>query len=241
MSQPPRKSYLRDLVANKRRYSAPPNRDHVMLGFRGWHERGYLPHYDAPGLTQLVMFRLADSLPASRRAEWEALLKIEDERERGTRLEEYLDRGHGACHLRRPDVAGLVENALLFFHGDRYEMRAWVVMPNHVHALVKVNQVSMSDILESWKSYTAKEANKLLGRQGRFWQPDYWDTHTRDEEQERKSIRYIENNPTKAHLVREPREWPWSSARFRDEYERLVLPPRSAAVPAAADTKQEDA
>src|SRR6266850_501875 len=50
---------------------------------------------------------------------------------RRAELESYLDKGRGECHLRQPEIAKLVENAVQFFHGERYELRAWVVMPNH--------------------------------------------------------------------------------------------------------------
>jgi type I restriction enzyme R subunit/putative DNA methylase len=56
-----------------------------------------------------------------------------------------------------------------------------------------------------------------------FWAEDYFDTYMRDAEHELKTRRYIENNPVKALLVREPAEWPWSSARFRDKYGVLHL------------------
>ncbi len=194
-----------------------------MKGFRGWHERGYLPHRDEPGLTQFVTFRLQDSFPESLRSEWEHLLRIEDDRERRTELEAYLDRGRGECQLRQPRIAQLVEDALRFYHGQRYELRAWVVMPNHVHALFKVGATPMSRVVEDWKKFTAKEANKVLGRRGTFWQADYWDTFMRNEEHEMKSRHYIENNPAKALLVRDPKDWPWSSARLRDEFGVLRL------------------
>src|SRR5207249_391321 len=57
-------------------------------GFRGWHSRGYLPHFDAPGTQQFLTWRLADSLPASRRGEWEHLLRIKDERDKQIQLPE---------------------------------------------------------------------------------------------------------------------------------------------------------
>ena len=194
-----------------------------MRGFRGWHERGYLPHRDEPGLTQFVTFRLLDSFPESLRNEWEHLLQIEDDRERKTKLETYLDRSRGECQLRQPAVAKLVEDALRFFHGQRYELRAWVVLPNHVHVLFKVGELPMSRVVEDWKKFTAKEVNKLLGRHGAFWQADYWDTFMRDAAHKTRSRHYSENNPTKALLVRNPKDWPWSSARLRDEFGVLRL------------------
>ena len=220
---PPHNPGVRDLVAGKRRWSSPPKKEDALLGFRGWHERGYLPHRDEPGLTQFVTFRLTDAFPAALRSEWEALAQIEDDRERRTKLEAYLDRGRGECLLGRADIAAVVEGALRFFHGQRYELRAWVIMPNHVHVLFKVDTTPMSKIVESWKKFTCNRTNEILGRSGSQWEEDYWDTFMRDAAHELKTWRYIENNPTKAFLVRDPKEWPWSSARWRDENGGLHL------------------
>ena len=214
---PPHNPGVRDLVEGKRRWSSPPKPEDSKQGFRGWNERGYLPHRDEPGLTQFVTFRLAESFPESLRSEWEHLLKIEDDRQRRAGLEAYLDRGRGECYLRQPEIAQLVEEAVRFFQGERYDLRAWVVMPNHVHVLFKVGAVSMAETVGAWKKHTARLANRLLGKRGAFWAEDYFDTYMRDADHERKTIRYIENNPTKAKLVLSPKDWPWSSARFRDE------------------------
>src|SRR6266699_6001553 len=118
---PPRskREYLRQLVEAKNRWSRQLTAEERALGFLGWHERGYLPHCDFPELVQFVTFRLWDSMPASRHCEWEHLLKIEDNREKRTKLEEYLDRGVGECHLRDAHLAKITENALLHFHSER--------------------------------------------------------------------------------------------------------------------------
>jgi REP element-mobilizing transposase RayT len=97
-------------------------------------------------------------------------------------------------------------------------------MPNHVHVVFQVRDVPIGRLIGGWKSYTAKEANRVLAREGKLWQEDYWDTYMRDEGQEGRARRYIENNPTKARLVAFSRDWPWSSARFRDACQRLCLP-----------------
>jgi REP element-mobilizing transposase RayT len=220
---PPHNPGVRELVSGKRQGSVALKREDAMQGFRGWNERGYLPHRDAPGLTQFVTFHLADSFPAALRSEWEALLKIEDDRERRLQLENYLDGGRGECHLRRADIAKLVEDAFRFHHAQWYDLIAWVVMPNHVHLLLKVGDTSLSKIVKELKRYPAREANKILQRQGAFWTEDYFDTYMRDSGHELKTRRYIENNPVKALLAREPNEWPWSSARFRDEHGMLYL------------------
>lgn len=219
-----KRQYLRELVSEKNKAHHALTEEEKALGFLGWHERGYLPHCDFPGLVQLVTFRLADSMPASRRGEWEHLLAIEDNQEKRTKLEAYLDRGVGECLLRDARMATIVERALLHSHGANYELLAWCVMPNHVHALVHVWQTPLAKLLQSWKSFTAGAINDYLNRSGRLWEPEYWDTFMRDEEQERKAVHYIESNPVKAKLCRAPEDWLFSSARFRDEYRRLKLP-----------------
>lgn len=222
-SGPPHNPGVRELVSGKRQSSSPPNREDAKLGFHGWNERGYLPHRDEPGLTQFVTFHLADSFPAALRSEWEGLLQVEDDRDRRLQLEAYLDRGRGECLLRQPHIAGLVEQAIRFHHPQWYELRAWIIMPNHFHCLIKIGETPLAKIVKELKRYTAREANKTLQRKGTFWCDDYFDTYMRDAEHELRTRRYIENNPVKAGLVREPNEWLGSSARFRDEYGMLRL------------------
>ena len=255
MTMPPRskRQHLRHLVTEKNRWSDRQLADEERaLGFLGWHERGYLPHCDFPNLIQFVTFRLEDSLPVSRRGEWEHLLDIEDVRERRTKLEEYLDRGLGDCWLRNEQIAELAEKALRHFHNDRYQLLAWCVMPNHVHVLVDVRMMPLWKIVQSWKRFIQTQANRISterrsparhddvdfnntpgwkpalpitpGRRPALqWQREYWDTFMRDEAQQLEAVHYIETNPVKAELCRTAKEWPVSSARFRDEYERLVL------------------
>ncbi len=231
-----KRQHLQQLVAEKQAGSEPLPKEEQDKGFRGWHERGYLPHCDRPGLIQFVTFRLWDSLPASRRAEWEPLLyagtrnkapRLElNERENQRQLEAYLDSGWGECFLREGRLAGLVEKAMLHHHGQRFRMLAWVVMPNHVHALMETGQTPLAKTLQNWKSIVAVGANKMLGRAGRFWQAEYWDRFMRDEVQTQKAVRYIENNPVKAKLCRAPEEWLFSSARFRNPETRGLEIPR---------------
>jgi putative transposase len=177
---------------------------------KGWHSRGYLPHFDSPETVQFVTFRLADSLPAH------VAKALQDRDHAFPRLERELDSGIGACWLNRPDIASLVENALLHFDGERYRLLAWCVMPNHAHVVVEiVDENSLTNIVGSWKSFTAKRANVLLGRSGSFWHADYFDRYMRDDRHLARTTEYVENNPVKAKLVSDVTEWPWSSARFR--------------------------
>jgi REP element-mobilizing transposase RayT len=212
------------LVEGKRAWDARANLSDQQKGFRGWNERGYLPHRDSPGLTQFITYHLADAFPTELLGEWEALLKIEENRERRKKLEEYLDKGRGKGWLRQSQVADLCDAKIRAFDGVDYELKAWCLMPNHVHVLVTVTSVPMAEFVKEWKGGSAVECNKLLRCRGAFWAEDYWDTYMRDEEQERRCVRYIENNPVKARLVATAKDWRWSSARFRDQYGKLKLP-----------------
>ncbi len=181
-----------------------------------WRSRGDLPHFEAGETAQSLTFRLHDSLPATLRAEWAAELErlpdSQQQRHRRKRIEAALDDGHGACFLADSRIARLVVDALQRFDGERYHLHAWCVMPNHVHVLVTpLGGHRLSAVLHSWKSFTAKEANRQLERSGSFWMPEYFDRAIRDERHFRAAVAYIEHNPVQAGLCEAPGNWPWSS------------------------------
>jgi type I restriction enzyme R subunit len=74
-------------------------------------------------------------------------------------------------------------------------------MPNHVHVIFcPLGESRLSDVLQSWKGFTAREINKRLGIQGALWQEDYWDRLIRSEHHFQKCREYIRTNPVKANL-----------------------------------------
>lgn len=212
---------LLDLIRAKREWDWKPSVEELKLGFRGWHQRGYLPHFDSPHITQFVTIMLADSFPITRRAEWGPFLQERSDSEKRKKLEAWLDRGHGGCWLKRDDVASAIEAVILKNDGIEYQLQAWVVMPNHVHVVIDIWDIPLTTIIHGWKGASARIANELLKRRGAFWQEDYFDTVVRDAEHLKKSVRYTENNPPKAMLCQTPHDWKWSSSQRRDEYERL--------------------
>ena len=188
---------------------------------KAWHSRGYLPHLDQPDIIQSITFRLADSVPADVIAAWKSELALKgreatiDPRcaELRERIERYAGQGHGACWLRDERIAGQVEDALLHFDGVRYRLLSWVIMPNHVHALIEPTPgFPLEGVVHSWKSFTAKQVNKILGRSGQVWEEDYFDRYIRDENHLSTVVDYIEQNPVKAGLVDTASDWRWSSA-----------------------------
>jgi len=220
-SCPPSNPGLRNLIEAKRRWHYRPKPEELRAGFRGWYERGYLPHFDVPNITQFVTFMLADSFPVRRRREWEPILSEPDVSLRRRKLEAWLDRGHGECWLRLPEVAYQVEEILLAEDGKTCRFQAWVIMPNHVHLVVDVWRTPLSRLLNSWKGRSSYQANRVIDRRGEFWQRESFDTLIRDSAHLSRAIHYTESNPCKAALVQDPKRWVWGSARRRDEYNRL--------------------
>jgi hypothetical protein len=70
------------------------------------------------------------------------------------------------------------------------------------------------------KSYTAVKANRILKRKGQFWHHESYDHYIRNEDELYKIINYILNNPVKAGLIGDYREWPYKW--LNEEYVNLV-------------------
>ncbi|NOZ19988.1 MAG: hypothetical protein GXP25_02755 [Planctomycetes bacterium] len=172
---------------------------------------GNLPHWRQEGTTYFITFRLADSLPRAKLAEWlrereEWLLEHPEphtEEERAefwerfpARFHRWLDTGYGSCVLSDPRVSEFMERVLLHFDCERYHLGEHVVMPNHVHATVTpVGDHRLSGILHAWKSYSAKQINKRMNRRGQLWQRESFDHIVRSAEQLERINQYIRDNP----------------------------------------------
>ena len=189
---------------------------------------GHLPHWEQRDAYYFITFRTADSIPLNTLKQWHYERDVwlvsrgidpakedwqvdlehlpEDEhrefyRSFTARWHDHLDQGHGSCLLRQPETSAIVAENLKHFDGDRYQLDSFVVMPNHVHVLVRpFVGMDLADLLHSWKSYTAKEINKHLERSGELWEPESYDTLVRDVEHLWKALRYIGKNPAKASL-----------------------------------------
>ena len=176
----------------------------------------HLPHWRQADCTYFVTFRLGDSIPQDKLGQWEqefeewhrrnpephSLEQRVDYHERFTeRFHPWLDAGHGACWLRDSARSAIVEEALRFFDGQRYVLSHYVIMPNHVHVLVRpVKGHLLKEILHTWKSFSAHKLNEALGREGKFWQDESFDCIVRNAAQLEKYAGYIRENPTKAGL-----------------------------------------
>ncbi len=203
--------------------------------------RRHLPHFQPPGATLFVTFRLADSLPVAvvrqlaheaevcRQAiqaltddkEREAALYAEHRRQFG-RFEALLDHPQwGQAWLRDPRVADCLATILHEADGRLYTLDAYCIMPNHVHLVMTPLPCAdgyqpLPRILHHIKGASASEANLLLERKGTFWQSESYDHVVRTPEELRRIVAYVLLNPVKAGLVARWQDWPWSYSRFGD-------------------------
>lgn len=185
--------------------------------------RGRLPYWDKEEGLYFLTFHVADSLPrpvltkiSQRHRILEAARRLNANLlpEQKTllaeyspaRLEEFFDRGAGACPFRDQRIAGSMAAVLRFRHGKHYRLLAWCIMPNHVHVVVRLFPGhELSKTVKAWKNFSAKTANQVLGTKGRFWQREYYDHLIRSGDELDRAIRYVVENPIKAGL----RNWIW--------------------------------
>ena len=170
-----------------------------------------LPHWNQGDCVQFVTFRLADSLPQTKLDEygskkeqwlaehpkpWNADTKKEYEEKIGNVVDKWIDAGYGECILKDERVRNVVANAILHFNGERYDIHAFVIMPNHVHVLLSTRGDNLvQDIVGSWKKFSAHEINKMLNRQGAVWERESFDHMVRDADSYQAKLSYIVNNP----------------------------------------------
>lgn len=178
--------------------------------------RGRLPHLTQPGVIYFVTFRLADSVPLAVTRRWNDAKAIwlaahphpwppEVEREyhrRFTmRLERWLDAGHGACVLKQPGLRAEIAASLLHDDEKSYELGDFVIMPNHVHVLLKpLTAAPVSTLLGAAKGASARRINAHLGTHGTLWMDESFDHIVRGMDSLKKFQRYIADNPAKAGL-----------------------------------------
>jgi leucyl-tRNA synthetase len=209
-------------VVSSSSLGVPPKSDPATFQKR---QGAFLPHLTQDGSIYAVTFRLEDSLPATvvesiKQERHRLLTELEKEgtlnpsketslkRLFSEKIEACLDSSLGECWLKEESVNQMLIKALRHFDRERYILLGWCIMPNHVHVVIQpLRGHELSDILHSWKSFSAKEANKLLKRDGAFWQQESYDHLIRDEEDLQKQLAYCVYNRKAAGLKDEGLAW----------------------------------
>jgi REP element-mobilizing transposase RayT len=178
-----------------------------------FHRRN-LPHWQPETCSIFVTWRLHGSLPkgfAERLRKWSG----EPGKQFAT-ADRMLDAASsGPLWLTDPEIAWHAQRAIQ--RGaelGHFVLRAYVIMPNHVHVLLDP-LVPVEKLMAGIKGVSARNANAKLGRTGKpFWQDESFDHWIRGPGEFARIQTYIENNPVKARLCTNPKDWPWSSAHL---------------------------
>ena len=170
--------------------------------------QGHLPHWSQEAKLYAVTFRLNDSLPhyVIERCMSEFEMPTESREKEAyesarkvfiyQKMLELLDQGYGECWLKREDVRQIMIESFRYVHLHQARVHAFVIMPNHVHALLETYEnVTIQQVMHSLKGYTAKKINALLNRTGRVWQTESFDRLIRSPKHYCHAIYYIQQNP----------------------------------------------
>ena len=171
-----------------------------------------LPHWQPGECSVFITWRLFGSLPAGFAQHLRKLAK--EPGKQFLAADRKLDEACvGPSWLRDSEIACCAEDAIK--RGaelGQYVLRAYVIMPNHVHILLDP-LLPLRRITSGVKGVSARHSNLKLGRTGKpFWQDESFDHWIRNPGQFLRTRNYIENNPVKAGLCKNPQNWPWSSA-----------------------------
>ena len=187
-----------------------------------------MPHIDMPGHLTFVTFRLADSMPRNVVQLWHDDIDawLEENKLVGRTVEDimnsidinddvknelrkfknrkwhgHLDDCHGAFVLRDLHCRTLVEESLLHFEGERYDLERFIIMPNHVHAMIQMRRgFPLRKQLTEIMRFSGRKVNSHVKRHGDCWQSEPFDHVVRSETQFEYLQRYINDNPKKAGL-----------------------------------------
>ena len=189
--------------------------------------RRNLPHWDVAGATYFSTMCLEGSTPARGKSPHRTQNHSRPASATGTAAgrrfvayDKLLDEHPAVRWLEDRTLAAVIAEAFHWGAATRYDLIAYVVMPSHVHWVFRplLNETSGDGgprlaITTAFKRHTAMACNRLLGRQGRFWQEESYDRVVRDEQELERIVRYVEYNPVQAGLCARPEEWEFSSAR----------------------------
>jgi REP element-mobilizing transposase RayT len=113
-------------------------------------------------------------------------------------------------------VRSLVLECCLHDNGKKFELRAAVVMTDHVHMIFTplvdaeaMEVCSLAAIMDAVKGASAHKVNKALNRKGRVWQAESFDHVLRSSESLDAKVQYLRENPVRRGLVGDWRRYRW--------------------------------
>lgn len=131
------------------------------------------------------------------------------------KLDHFLDNEAANCGtpwLKNEAIAQVVQNSIIWADNRHYKLWTACIMPTHVHLLLTLlpNAPILYQVLQSIKSYSGREANKIRQQSGQFWQRESYDHIVRPNGEFQRIQNYILNNPVKAGLVTDWQDYKWT-------------------------------
>lgn len=210
-----------------------------------FHKRN-LPHIQPLGGTFFVTYNLAGSIPREVLDQWKAeyeeqktdiLLHSKDKdadldklgkldfAKRDKFLDNYKEGNH---YLKSDTLAKIVADTLHYWDDKRLELYCYCIMSNHVHTVFRLlgedeivgKPVYLEQIMHSIKLYSASKCNAFLGKEGAFWQHESYDRLVRNDDELRRIMVYVLQNPVKAGFCKQISDWKWSY--IKSEYNDIM-------------------
>ncbi len=170
-----------------------------------------IPHWNQSDCVQFVTFRLADSLPQSKLQEyrqkrdewlkthpkpWDSSVQEDYDNIFVAVIDRWIDAGYGECILIDKRVRDILEDAIMHSDSIKYDIYAFVIMPNHVHVLMTPREGNtVQGIVGAWKRISSHGINTLLGRRGTVWERESFDHLVRNADDFMETLQYIVDNP----------------------------------------------
>ena len=174
-----------------------------------------VPHWRVSGASYLVTWRLADALSPEQLAELQAHRTAWEQRHPPPhepaameqldrliteRVQRWLDRGQGSCLVQQPAIAAAVIHALHERDQVDYELAAYLLMPNHVHAIVRPLLTALDDIVAHWQAtsiqqISAQQTAANSPNHELHWHPQFFSRLVRDPDHLYRCVQYLARNP----------------------------------------------
>jgi len=208
---------------------------YIMDEYRTHFYRANLPHLQPLGGTFFVTYNLSGCIPievielwneeykktkkeikSKENAKWNELDNLN--KRNFVKRDKFLDTlKTGNFYLKQDAVAKEAAQSWHFWDTKKIDLLAYCIMPNHVHVVFRLfdneeikQDVYLNQIMHSVKGFSAKKCNQVLGLSGEFWQHESYDRLVRNDTELKNIIHYILENPVKANLCKDQKDWKWS-------------------------------
>jgi carbamoyl-phosphate synthase large subunit len=187
---------------------------------------GFEAKYNDKREFYFATMHLRDALPDHIREEWQSeqerlqgmvasgSLGETERKQFGTLLEQwfdkFLDAGEGSALFLDDHLAKIVDETLRQYDAARYRLHAWVIMPNHIHAVIEPAEgYRLAEVLQLWRSTIDKRVGGARGKEDALWEPEFYSSRIGSQEDYERYVAATLDDPGDSGLL----SWPWTGPR----------------------------